>query len=171
MLSWMFRGRKRLECRGQAGFTLIELLIVVIIIAVLAAIAVPTYLGARIEAQDSSAFTLVRNALTTVESAYIDAGDYTAVGVAELEGIEPSISWNLASADLVDPTGPTITGIVTARAENHEVDFYPQATDQYDVACVSESGNKYGIEVRTAAGAGATYMKVKVLEGETSTNW
>ena len=123
------------------------------------------------KAQDSSAFTLVRNALTVVESAYVDAGDYTAVAVAELGGIEPSISWNLASADLVDPTGPTIAGIVTAQAENQAVDFYPQATDQYDVACVSESGNKYGIEVRTAGGAGATYLKVKVFEGETSTNW
>ena len=109
--------------------------------------------------------------MNIVESAYVDSTGYAAVAVAELGGIEPSISWNLASADLVDPTGPTITGIVTAQAENQALDFYPQATDQYEVACVSESGNKYGIEVRTAGGAGATYLKVKVLEGETSTNW
>ena len=63
------RGRKVWE--QQSGFTLIELLVVIIIIAILAGIAIPTYLGQREKAQDAAAVSLVRNALTVVESAHI----------------------------------------------------------------------------------------------------
>jgi type IV pilus assembly protein PilA len=49
---------------GQAGFTLIELMVVVLIITILIAIAIPTFLGARSRAQDRAAQSNLRNALT-----------------------------------------------------------------------------------------------------------
>jgi len=69
--------RKRLH-GDEAGFTLIELMVVVLIIAILIAIAIPTFLGARQRAQDKQAQSNIRNALTTEKTYYVDNQAYTA---------------------------------------------------------------------------------------------
>src|SRR5438270_11349853 len=56
----------------EKGFTLIELMVVVLIIAILIAIAIPTFLGARQRAQDKQAQSNIRNALTTEKTYYVD---------------------------------------------------------------------------------------------------
>src|ERR671914_1062909 len=80
--SMMSTLRQRLR-NDQAGFTLIELLVVIIIIGILLAIAVPSYLGFRNRANNSAAQANVRAAIPAAEAYYSDNGNYTAISVAE----------------------------------------------------------------------------------------
>lgn len=137
--------RRRQTRSTDGGFTLIELMVVVLIIAILLAIAIPTFLGAQNKAKDRSAQSSLRNALTAAKTIYSDTADYTDADDAALASVEPSLTFATAATSSDEPK------LVSINADSATV-FY--------AAAMSKTGTCFYIKDEVDGGGGTSYHKV-----------
>jgi type IV pilus assembly protein PilA len=134
----------RVRAQSESGFTLVELLVVMLILGLLAAIAIPTFFNQRDKAKDSDAKVSVRTAETAMETYATDhQGVYTGADADALHAIEPTLPDNAAGTLTVDYPGGAVLYKVTVDSENTPNTFSITRNDDgtKDLTCTENNSD------------------------------
>ena len=132
----------RVRAQSESGFTLVELLVVMLILGLLAAIAIPSFFNQRDKARDADAKSSARTAQTAIETYATDHnGSYLNADPAALQNIEPTL--NDVGARLTVPAAAATTYTVTVASENagHTFSISRAANGTTDLTCTPNTAD------------------------------
>ncbi|OFW61534.1 MAG: hypothetical protein A2133_12745 [Actinobacteria bacterium RBG_16_64_13] len=150
---------------GKKGRGLLATIIVavVLIVAIAVVVAVLTAGGAAVleeeasvasapqKAHDLAAQSLLRNAMTAIDAAFVESADYTAITQSTLQAMEPAITWMPGSA------GVSASPPAGAKAQQNAVTWACTGRMTYEIGTWSASGVEFGVRVNRAGGGNTFY--------------
>ena len=138
----------RSRAQDEKGFTLIELLVVILIIGILAAIALPAFLGQRAKGQDSSAKSDARNVVSQMESCFVETQTYAG---CQNKSEVTSFSRVTVTVDATTPTRKYVI-VATSKSNNTFTITHDSASgDQRSCAIPATGTDKGGCAVNGAS--------------------
>ena len=128
--------RLRVRAQSESGFTLVELLVVMLILGLLAAIAIPAFFNQRTKAQDAEAKSTAKTAQTALETLATDNnGSYATATRAALKTIEPTLS----SAS----TGANTLTTLTVAASSYTITVSSASNNSFSIVRATDGSLTY----------------------------